>query len=260
MDCASVKKLLMAFVDDALSVREHLDVIHHLEKCGPCRRLMEAQRAFKQAIKDKLGLEKAPGELRRTILKRLAREEGLWGWLLFHRRAFLSGVAVALIVLFLGGAVYSHFFGAPRELIRQAITVHNAYYQGEPPMELASSDQARLASWFKARLPFDFYFPSFKDKNSRLLGARLCLLMGQRNAHLFYRLNGRKASLFVMGKKDSLLPAAGGWEKGGLRMHSYYDEGYWVIIWEKAGCIYTLVLESSGGREELRRVLAMVSP
>ncbi len=260
MDCTSFKRVLMAFVDDALSIGEHLEVMHHLERCGPCRQLLEAQRAFKEALREKLGLEEAPGELRRAIFKRLAREEGLRGWFLLHRRALFSGAAAALILLFLGGGVYSHFFGAPQELIHQAVTAHSVYYQGEAPLETSSSDLASLASWFKARLPFDVYLPSFRHKNWRLLGARLCLLMGKRNAHLFYRINGRKASLFIMEGKVSPLPAAGGWEKGGLRFHSYNDDSYWVIIWEKSGSIYTLVLDRSGEAEELKTVLAMVSP
>jgi mycothiol system anti-sigma-R factor len=74
--CAAVITRLYEFLDDELAAEVCEAIRGHLARCEPCARRFEYERVFLRVIQQRTQLERAPAELRRSILRSLLSAEG----------------------------------------------------------------------------------------------------------------------------------------------------------------------------------------
>jgi anti-sigma factor RsiW len=99
------------------------------------------------------------------------------------------------------------------EEIAQALVADHIHYLQEPDaLEIASADPTTIAEWFHERVPFPVQIPHLN--NGRLLGGRLCTLLGRKAALVLYERGGKRLSLFTLGadavpgeEKEQMHPA-----------------------------------------------------
>ena len=166
MSCAEVRARLHAYVDGELPVSEITALDAHCAECERCAPLVHDERAFRLLLR-RQPREPAPPELRAKIHRRLRRERRVTTarpWVL------VSAAAVAAAI------VASVLLPSTRQtppLVADLVDKHIAYAQIERPAELASSDPAEVAHWFRSRAGMRVTVPDFAPSGIRLVGARL---------------------------------------------------------------------------------------
>lgn len=71
MKCKKAEKFLAAYVDSELKWWRNRSIRKHLEKCIPCKKIVEIQRQIKELIRTRAKHFKAPDALRIRIQKML---------------------------------------------------------------------------------------------------------------------------------------------------------------------------------------------
>lgn len=116
---------------------------------------------------------------------------------------------------------------------------HIRYLPGQGRAELETTEAEQVARWFSERLHFPVRVPTLRDGS--LEGARLCFLLGGRIALLFYEVEERPLSLFVLEGGTVDLSGAQFEEHGGKRLCRASRSGYQLVVWEDAGLVYAMV-------------------
>ncbi|HEX4999168.1 MAG TPA: zf-HC2 domain-containing protein [Terriglobia bacterium] len=94
--CERYRRYFDAYLDNELLIETNQDVLHHLNSCPECSRILEARAEMKRLVKDAVGREEAPPELVAAVRTRLQKEN----------RSFFSGdtarwmMAAAAVALF----------------------------------------------------------------------------------------------------------------------------------------------------------------
>ena len=70
-DCTEAVLRLFEFLDGEMGPDDCRRMQAHLDECGPCLREYQLDQALKMVVKRSCGSERAPVELRTTILRRL---------------------------------------------------------------------------------------------------------------------------------------------------------------------------------------------
>ena len=70
-DCSETLLRIFEFLDGEMSSDDCRRMQAHLDECGPCLREYHVDQALKMVVKRSCNAEKAPVELRTTILRRL---------------------------------------------------------------------------------------------------------------------------------------------------------------------------------------------
>jgi anti-sigma factor RsiW len=86
--------------------------------------------------------------------------------------------------------------GKHEELAQVLVATHVHYLQVPGALEIASADPTIVSNWFRGRVPFPVRIPQLADVY--LLGGRLCPLLGQQAALVFYECEGKRLSLFTL--------------------------------------------------------------
>jgi anti-sigma factor (TIGR02949 family) len=63
MNCTETKRYLEPFLDGELDAEGNLKVLEHLNLCGDCNRVFDAEKTLRGALRDRLTNVKAPGGL-----------------------------------------------------------------------------------------------------------------------------------------------------------------------------------------------------
>jgi len=70
-DCSEALLRVYEFLDGEMGPDECAKIQAHLDECGPCLRQYNLDQALKAVIKRSCACERAPAELRTTILRRI---------------------------------------------------------------------------------------------------------------------------------------------------------------------------------------------
>lgn len=197
MTCKSLSpELLAAWVDDGLDAEAARDVASHVANCPQCYTTAAELRAETDALRQALGRDRAPAHLWGRIAAQLANTPAPVqalsqpkGW---QRRAKpLLATVLATSLLF--GVVLLQWpdqRGAPDATLSTLATETTQDYLtfqiSQRMLDVVSNDPTETLAWLKARLDVDLPDMAENVLDYRLVGGRLCWLMGQRLGALTY--------------------------------------------------------------------------
>jgi anti-sigma factor RsiW len=92
--------------------------------------------------------------------------------------------------------------GKQEELAQVLVATHIHYLHVPDALEISSADPAIITHWFRDRVPFPVRIPQLNDVH--LLGGRVCPLLGQQAALVFYECEGKRLSLFTLAGEATL--------------------------------------------------------
>ena len=88
LSCEQCRKYLAFFLDQALGVKESLDVHEHLQECAECTDLAAAERTLRAVVRQKAAAAPLPEAEKRQLIRRAMRQNGhAWSWLAALREA-----------------------------------------------------------------------------------------------------------------------------------------------------------------------------
>lgn len=236
MSCSDRHDLISAYLDGELRPAERETLEQHLASCAPCRARAASLRSLKHAVARLEGRARPPEAV-------LARVDALRFQLKpsrahVVRRAVLGSAAAAAIVLaFAAGRAWFHE-GGQLTLVDELIADHLKYVPEAMPAEVASDQPEEVRRFFAGKVPFDPVVPAIDGAS--LIGGRLCRLRGYYEQLLFYERAGRKLSLYVSNRPDTLTDCDG-------------QKGYHVCGDRRRGL--SLMLVGDAPRDELQALL-----
>jgi anti-sigma factor RsiW len=187
---------LSAYIDGALRRDEELSLRFHLDDCGSCREKVKVLLALKDTVARNAEFYPVPAILRESLRSRL--QPSPWSFL---RRPWVLRpvIAFALLLAVVSVAWWWRDGGTQQRyeaIARALVADHMQSLHVSNLSDIASADPSTLAAWFQERVPFPVLIPQPRDV--RLLGGRLCSLLGHHGAVVFYEHQGTRLSLFTM--------------------------------------------------------------
>jgi mycothiol system anti-sigma-R factor len=245
MVCSAVRAKLFQYLDAELSPGQRTALERHVAACGECQRLLELERAFRDAYMAPLRVEGAPEEVRARVvhwLDTLPRPPSAQRrrWRLSHRLA--AGIAI----LSLGSLLW---FGFQRlwkgpttpllQLAEAAVEQHQKLARAVLPYDIAHVPPKVAEDWFRRRLDFGISIPALTDERIAFQGGRISHLQNFEVAALHYQVEGKDVSLFIMPLEE--------YKQLGLadspKFKTVPHRGYDVVVWTSRGLAYSLVSE-----------------
>jgi anti-sigma factor RsiW len=215
-DCRSIDPLVTPYVDGELADGDLALIEQHLRVCAPCHWRVEAEQAVRALIRTRkpaLQKQSAPATLRTACAclgpRASAGADGRPIPIPARlRRARLAPFAIAAsLVALVGGAFLYEQTNGPARVIAAELTADHAKCFAMNKLlgtrETASVVEASMAAGFdwQARLP-----EQPERAGLELVGARRCLYVEGRVAHIMYRYLGRPVSVFML--PDMVRPEA----------------------------------------------------
>jgi anti-sigma factor RsiW len=267
--CEQTRAQVIFYLDDELEGGERAALESHISHCADCRRVLQAERDFLEAIRDcrplyiasaelRSGVEKAlaaagpplqaPASLRRRVRRSLWRPTPSAQRLNGSRRAAASTVVAALAAaaLLWGVGQKNQWPDPPLDFAHMAIDTHQRYLRGQLPLAIATGSPEKISAWFSGKVSFSFELPNYQESSGQeklyeLEGAGLVGYGSQNAAYVAYNMSQRPISLLVA--SDTVARPSGGeeipWK--GLKFHYVSAGGVEVITWSDRGLTYALV-------------------
>ncbi len=228
MDCSEARKLLHAYLDNELDLRESAALEQHLSECPECAKLYEEQTALRQAIAG-LGTEDPlPPALRRRVRTAVRGEAKsryplpAWRWV-----GAAATFAAALLLLVL--ATRNAFLpSAGDRLTDELIQSHIRSLMLNHLTDVTSSDQHTVKPWFNGKIDFSPDVKDFASEGYPLIGGRLDYVNGNAAAVLVYHRRGHIINLFIIRSGKIFLPTVS-------------RQGYNILSWEKEDALFCAV-------------------
>ena len=222
MSCKSLSNdTLTAWVDGALDTEAARDVACHVATCSACHDAAEALRGENDALRGALGHVRAPTDLWAQISARLAaeplpasRSAGLRARLARGTRPLMAAAVAASV---LGGVVMFQHASTTSPTTETALQVlavetvqdYMTFRISQRALDVASEDPTDTLLWLGARVGGTLPDMTENVLDYRLIGGRLCWLMGQRLGALTYAKDNDQITVYVMpaqaGDVDSLM-------------------------------------------------------
>lgn len=244
-NCTSSAQLA-AWVDGALDPEATRDVACHLATCPDCHAAAALLSEETDALRQALGRDKAPAHLWTRISARLTTEPGrASGWDAWRPRIRMPRVGAALAALLVAGLLLIQHGPDVRpapDLTLQALAVETAqdyetFRISQRGLDVFGDDPTATRHWLSARL--NGALPEMADHvlGYRLIGGRLCWLMGQRLAALTYASDTVQVTVYVMaadpGDAADQLPETEGpsfHDQGPVRSMAWVENGLLIAI------------------------------
>lgn len=194
--CAKPLEELSAYLDGELSPEEERAIQRHLTTCTSCQEKVQALAALEEAVTRSAETALVPQTLHEYV-SALSQPSpwSFWGF----SRVVKMGLAFALILVVVGLASWWWQQNGAKngpEAIAQALVADHIHYLQEPDaLEIASADPTTISEWFHERVPFPVQIPRLHE--GRLLGGRLCTLLGRKAALVLFERGGKRLSLFT---------------------------------------------------------------
>jgi anti-sigma factor RsiW len=248
LSCQDCEKYLDVFLDNALDVKESLDVQEHLRSCTSCTQRIEAQRTLRAFIRQHATTPPLPEELKRRIVHQAMQAPPRRRWsvpvgAVAHLRDFVMGVAAAAVLLLVFNAVFTASGGdnMAQKFIQEASMTYSTYKTQHMPPEVVSTDDKVVTQWFNHHMGYQLKVPCITDAATKLQGGRLCRLLDRKSATLIYERNGVDLLLFAFKGAPLSLPAK---QMVRTKEHVFYLQnvgGRPVAMWQHGGITYSIV-------------------
>jgi anti-sigma factor RsiW len=233
MECKELQELLHCYVDGELAAEQRSMAEAHIARCAECRKLVQEEKGWQQAIRRAGTYYTAPELVRQRIAGMTRRAAGSTAsaaraataspW-----RGWAVAASLLLSVALSSGVSTIIFTPSTTELLQQEIVAsHVRSLQMDHATDVASSDQHTVKPWFHGKLDYAPPVEDFTAEGFPLIGGRLDYV-GHRNvAALVYRHAQHPINLFI-------LPSRG----ANSAPRGVVDSGYNILHWTKDGMTY----------------------
>lgn len=207
MDCHEVKEHISAAVDNRLESDLKNAFEEHIAQCTSCRNEFELERLTKKYIQGTLVRAAAPTAVSRSILSDLgsaAETETTPSWIsrLWSqprlKPAFALGIiAILAMVLFVSLPLNTrHLHTSPNDndIVHQSLNNFDAVVAGTLKPQVASSDPAKVKSFFAKTVNYEVEVPHIKK--CKLIGGFISSYQGKPLAHLVYKHDNQVVYLY----------------------------------------------------------------
>ena len=251
LSCQDCEKYLEVFLDQALDVKESLDVEEHLRDCPDCTERAEAERLLRQFVRQQ-AREASLTPLAKLNMIRQAMDPPAtpsW-WKRFlawaHPWNFATGMATAAVALLL--MLGSWPFGDQTDdmthrYVQEASMAYQTYKNYSMPLEVKASDDKEVVAWFNQRMKRPLHVPCITDQATKLMGGRLCRLFDRKSATFVYKRNGRDIFLFAFHNDGVSISTKHKVRLPNQKQDVYFQtvEGRPVAVWQRGGIVYSMV-------------------
>lgn len=262
--CSETKRWIDCWVDGELDPSAALLVETHVSRCACCRKEADAVRGLKRTM---AGMREAscPTALRYRIASALDEADACEAQSHANARRRRHGVSFALTGAALAGVVLARGIAnrdagtplrGPTAMAGVLPVVEDVAqrHARDLPAEVAASDPAQVAQWFRGKLDIPVRPVVFRGSSSRLLGARISNVRNQMAAALYYDVSGRRVTVFVFDgalmPRDNVEPAI----VDGRPVYVASSHGYTVTLMEQQGVGYAIATDMPP--QESVRILA----
>lgn len=195
MNCPEAQCLLHAYLDAELDMQHSQEMEQHLRVCRSCSHDYANFLALRQAIREN-ALYFSPPERFQKGFHRLTGTHQItshsWRWM---------SAAVALLLVFFGiwGLTlwWSTASSSQQLLTREVLASHERSLMEKHLVDLSSSDQQTVKTWFQNKLDFSPPVIDLTPQGFVLLGARLDYLDGRTVAAIVYQRGAHIINLFL---------------------------------------------------------------
>ncbi len=243
IDHKTAKILINLYLDNELAGEELEQFKQHIKECDECAKLLKKQRDFQDAIralKDEIHIdhfEDFKKDLVDQIEKYKIGKEKKLGYAL---------LLPALVILLFGMLAFFHFYTSRVDLSKIAVENHIRQVRGQLPLEIETSSEAEISSWFEGKLRFNFRLPRYPDPSNqpyKIKGARLVALNNDYAALVSYEMDNHLMTLLVAPSQSATPHGA---KKVKFKEIDFYldnQNGFNILSWKDKGLTYALVFD-----------------
>ena len=241
MTCVPTKSLLESYLDEELDAIQRVRVAEHLASCSSCAGVRAQLLELRAGIRAHAPYYRAPAGLRERIQvsvrqadRRADRPDTApWRWIAIAASILLAVSAAWNIALFPSRS-------SRVDLIAQDIlSSHVRSLMGAHLLDVPSSDQHTVKSWFNGKLDFSPDVRDFAAQGFPLIGGRIDYVGGRSVAALVYQRRKHLINVFT-------------WPSAATGGGPEFDRnGYHVVHWNKSGMTWWAVSDLNAG--ELRQ-------
>ena len=253
--CEEIRDRFALYLDSELQGDERALIGSHLERCEPCRKALDVEREFVEAIRSARPENVAPSHLRTKVshlLDGVAPQATLKPKRVRPISTVALAVAAAILVLILPAVIWyfvrssNEEVGQPSSFALMAAESHLRRTRGQLPLEMETANPNDVSRWFSNKVNFSVTLPNYQESSGQeklytLEGARLVGFREDYAAYVAYRMSARPISLVIT--SESVAQPTGGEEivAKGLTFHYNAIQGLKVITWSDRGLTYALV-------------------
>jgi anti-sigma factor RsiW len=243
MDCADVRHLLGAHLDNELAPAQALAVTEHLSVCRACADEAARQATVAFALREHYPRLLPPPALAARVERLLrSRSPGR------PARALVLVGALAATLALVVARLLSTATPAPPDLVRLAIERHLEAADAERALAVRSEVPAEVNAWFARSLAFRAELPQYGKGEVRLDGGAVTDLGGEPAALARYHLASHPISLFMLPERP--LPRSAETVRfHDLEFHFFHARGLNVVAWNHRRLSYLLVSDVAGRGE-----------
>ena len=250
LSCERCRKYLAFFLDQALGVKESLDVQEHLQECPECTDLVAAERAVRAAVRQQAATAPLPQVEKQQLIRRaMQQRRHRWPQLAMLREAVQwrdvglgAALAAAMLLVFLS-PMRDLLRGdnAANKFVHETAMAYHTYLDQDVPMEVKTSDDGQLIRWANDVIGHSLHVPCITDKAAQLVGGRLCRLRDRKGLAMKYRHEGSDLLVFALRDAALSLPDRRMTPTEGGKFYVQHVAGRPVILWQRAGVTYSMV-------------------
>lgn len=239
--CQTVMKLVNAYLDGQLDVKESLRVETHLQECEDCRENFLAEKEFHGLLHQSVSVPPAPEFTARCLQAALDREvrhrarAQRFRYLPWMAATIVLAATVAVFVAMSDSAAR-----APR-LVTLAVDAHTKYLHDPSSLDIRNSDGSVVSAWLSKRLPFKVEIPAGGPPGFELVGGRVVSDPQTPAAYLAYELGDQTVSLLMMPPQETRLNGREVISYRNILFHPAHVAGYHALEWSDKRNTYVLV-------------------
>ena len=191
LSCEQCRKYLGFYLDQALGVKESLEVQEHLQECQECTDLAAAECSLRAVVRQQAVTAPLPeADKRRLIRVAMQQPRHSWPWLAKLREAIqwrdagLGAAVTAAVLLVFLSPVRDLLIGhdAARKIVHETALAYHTYLHHDVPMEVETNDDFHLARWANDVVDRNFRVPCITDETAQLVGGRVCRFAGSQGS------------------------------------------------------------------------------
>jgi anti-sigma factor (TIGR02949 family) len=251
MQCAEALRV-QAYFDGEVDAISAADIERHVEHCAECAALLKDLELVRTALRQDVGLERAPPELRAKIALALDRESAaevlrpmaqdppiVQGRRYRRERSFWAGAfgGVGATALAAGLAMFVLVPRLANPLTDELVNAHVRSLMPAHLIDVVSTDRHTVKPWFAGHADVSPVVADFESQGYKLVGGRVDYLDHQRSAVVVYQHGAHVINVFSWAANGRTLPG------------NATRSGYHLVFWKTGDLAYCAI--SDTGSEEL---------
>ena len=226
------------------------EVARHLAGCPKCGSAFAELRGMEKRLRQELAEDSPPRDLWRNIAmaldtveaERQRRPDPQRTW---RRLWVASAIAAAALLVWIGvdRADSARDLANPKhpQAIADSVNDFIAYKLSGRAPDIASNDMTAIGAWFSGKIKFPLPDIDAESTGFKLIGSRLCYLMGRNLPALIFGKGDRVVSLYVMDSKHIELPDRGGEAVSAPAARGFRFKDHDALIWRNEGLVVVAV-------------------